>query len=112
MKSLLILRHAKTRPDAAQGDHARQLTGRGEHDARKIGEHIRATIGTPDAVVTSDARRAVQTAELVASAAGFGGELTIEPRLYAADLDTLLAIVCTLPDETARVILVGHNPGL
>jgi phosphohistidine phosphatase len=111
MKTLLILRHAKTEQDAPAGDHARQLTKRGERDARTIAEHIRATTGAPDAIVTSDARRALQTAEIVAQIVGFTKPLTVEPRIYAADLDTLRGIVSDLPDGADRVTLVGHNPG-
>ena len=111
MKSLLILRHAKTQPDAPNGDHARQLTERGHEDAGRIAAYARRLIGTPDAIVTSDARRAMQTAEIVGRGVGFAQPLTVEPRIYAAGLNTLLDVVHTLPDDADRVILVGHNPG-
>lgn len=111
MKTLLILRHAKTQPDAPNGDHARQLTGRGLHDAARMAAYIKASIGAPDAIVTSDARRAMQTAEIVADGTGFTRSLTVEPRMYAAGSATLLDVVRALPDDADRVILVGHNPG-
>ncbi len=53
----------------------------------------------------------MQTAEIVANGAGFTSPLTVEPRIYAAGLDTLLGVVRELPDDADRVILVGHNPG-
>ena len=112
MKTLLILRHAKAQPDAPAGDHARELTARGLRDAAAIGDHLHDLIGRPDAIVTSDARRARQTAELVAEATDFTDPVTLEPRLYAADLDGLLPVVHGLPDEAASVVLVGHNPSL
>jgi len=68
VRTLLILRHAKTQPDAPAGDHARALTERGHRDAATIADHIRNVIGTPDAIVTSDATRARQTASIVAAA--------------------------------------------
>jgi phosphohistidine phosphatase len=111
VKTLLILRHAKTQPDAPSGDHARHLTERGHRDARRMATAIKTTLGTPDAIVTSDARRAMQTAEIVAGGVGFAAALTIEPRLYAAGLDTLLDVVRELADDADRVVLVGHNPG-
>ena len=111
MKTLLILRHAKTQPDAPNGDHARQLTERGHQDAAKMASYIQRQIGTPDAIATSDARRAVQTAEIVADGVGFSTPLTVEPRIYAAAPDTLLDVVRALPGDADRVILVGHNPG-
>lgn len=111
MKTLLILRHAKTQPDAPDGDHARQLTERGHRDAAAMAVYIRERIGTPDAIVTSDARRAMQTAEILAEGLGFAKGLTIEPRIYAAGLAALLDVVRPLPADADLVILVGHNPG-
>src|SRR5215211_6152340 len=68
MKSLLILRHAKTQSDAPAGDHARELTERGHRNAETMGAYIKNLTGTPDLIITSDATRARQTAEIVASA--------------------------------------------
>jgi phosphohistidine phosphatase len=111
MKTLLILRHAKAQPDAPLGDHPRELTARGRRDAATIGAHLHALVGTPDAIVTSDARRARQTAELVAEATSYAAPPTLESEVYGADLSTLLRIVRRLPDEAGSVLLVGHNPG-
>ena len=111
MKTLLILRHAKTQSDAPAVDHARELTERGHRNAAAMGEYIKTLAGTPDAIITSDATRARQTAEIVASAIDFAAPLTVEPRIYAADLETLLAVVRRLPDDVQTAIIVGHNPG-
>jgi len=111
MKTLLILRHAKTQPDAPAGDHARELTERGHRNAAAMGAYIHKLTGTPDAIITSDARRARQTAEIVATAIDFTGPLTVEPQIYAADLDTLLAVVRRIPDDVRSAMIVGHNPG-
>jgi phosphohistidine phosphatase len=111
MKTLLILRHAKAEPDAAGGDKDRALNKRGRGDAEAIGRQVQALVGSPDAIVSSDARRARQTAELAASAAGFAGAVTLEPDIYDADPDVLLGVVGRLPDEADSALLVGHNPG-
>jgi phosphohistidine phosphatase len=111
MKSLFILRHGKTQPDAPQGDHARELKTRGVRDSAAMGEHI-ATLGDPpQAIVTSTAVRARQTAQVVAAVTGFADRVTVEPRIYAADVETLLDVVRRLPETVDRVVLVGHNPG-
>ncbi len=111
MKTLLILRHGKTQSDAPAGDHVRELTERGHRNAAAMGAYIHNLVGPPDAIVTSDATRARQTAEIVATAVGFATPLTVEPRIYAADRDTLLAVVRRIPDEVRSAIIVGHNPG-
>ena len=77
MKTLFILRHAKTQPVAPRGDHARRLIERGHHDAETIGNYIRDELGVSDAIVTSDATRARQTAEFVADATGYGDPPTL-----------------------------------
>jgi phosphohistidine phosphatase len=112
VKTLLILRHAKAQPDAPEGDHRRVLTDRGRRDATTMGNHLRTLDPVPDAFVCSDARRALQTAELAATACGFEHELTVEPAIYGADAAELADIVRALPDTAACVVLVGHNPGL
>jgi phosphohistidine phosphatase len=111
MRTLLILRHAKTQSDAPAGDHARELTERGHRNAAAMGAYIHNLTGTPDAIITSDATRARQTAEIVATAVDFTGPLVVEPRIYAAGLDTLLAVVRGIPDEIHSALIVGHNPG-
>ena len=111
MKTLLVLRHAKTQSDAPAGDHARELTERGHRNADAMGAYIRNQTGTPDAIITSDATRARQTAEIVARAVDFTDPLTVEPRIYAAGLDTLLAVVRRIPEEVHSALMIGHNPG-
>ncbi len=112
MKTLLIVRHAKTERDHPAGDHARGLTQRGTRAATALGHDLQQRIGTPDRIVTSAARRAVQTATLIATACAAADRLHLDPALYLADLDDLLAVLRRLPDAAATVILVGHNPGL
>lgn len=111
MKTLLILRHAKTQSDAPAGDHTRELTERGHRNAAAMSAHIHKVIGTPDAIITSDATRARQTAVIVAPAVGFTAPLSVEPRMYGGDLDTLLAVVRHISDDVQTAIIVGHNPG-
>ncbi len=114
MKTLLLLRHGKTEPHGARGDKDRHLTAIGRQEAaetgKKIAELIR-DIGTLGSVVSSDAARAEETAEIAVASVGYGGKITLEPDIYNAELDTLLDIVRSLSDRDASVVIVGHNPG-
>ncbi len=65
---------------------------------------------TPDLIVASTARRARDTAELVAEAAGYHGEIILEKSLYAASPEAYTQVTQALDDATASVMLVGHNP--
>jgi phosphohistidine phosphatase len=111
MKTLLILRHAKAEKDAPQGDEKRALTKTGERDAASIAQRVKEIAGRPDSIVTSPARRAHQTASIVAEELGFDRPLVTRKSIYAAYVDTLLKVVRDLPDDADRVLIVGHNPG-
>lgn len=113
MKTLLVLRHAKSSwKDGDLSDHDRPLNDRGKRDAARMGRLLRELALIPDLVVTSTARRARATAKAVARAAGFAGEIDDRDDLYAADPETILHVTSAFPDAAARILLVGHNPGL
>ncbi len=111
MKTLLLLRHAKAEPDAPSGDWERRLTPRGKYDAAAAGRII-AGLGLPiDLIVSSDARRALETAEIVASVLGWQDPIRLEPLIYGASVGTLLDVIHDLPESARCALLVGHNPG-
>jgi len=113
MKSLLILRHAKSswkEPDAT--DHDRPLNQRGERDAPRIGALLQAQNLVPDLIVSSTAKRAVMTTQAVAEAADYGGTIQLEDNLYLGAPAAYVEQLALLPDNVQRVMMVGHNPGL
>ena len=112
MKTLLLLRHAKSSWNApATRDIDRPLGGRGERDAPRVGKALKDSGATVDLVVSSPATRARQTAELVTAAANYKGPVRFEPAIYEASASDLLDVVRALPDDAETVVLVGHNPG-
>jgi phosphohistidine phosphatase len=111
MKTLFVLRHGKAEASSPKGDRARVLAPRGERDSRAMGEKLRELATDIDLFVSSHAERARQTAEIAAEGARYEGEVTIEPDIYAAPLETLLDVVRSLPDDASTVVIVGHNPG-
>ena len=114
MKTLLVLRHAKSsRDDPALDDRDRPLAARGERDAPRMGRLVRDEQLSPDLVVCSDAVRARQTAEAMAEAAGYSGTILLEHRLYAAEAAVILAVLRDVVEpDVDTVMIVGHNPGL
>ncbi|WP_456383068.1 SixA phosphatase family protein [Hydrogenimonas sp.] len=114
MKELFIFRHAKSDWDDPQlSDYERPLNKRGREDAPKMGEHLAGLGVVPDLVVSSPAKRAKKTAKIVAGKLGYDPD-AIEwvEGIYEASPQSLLYLVCQLPDEAERVMIVGHNPGL
>ena len=113
MKELFLLRHAKSSwddPDLADFD--RPLNHRGKEDAPKMGERLRKMGILPDLIVASPAKRAKKTAKIVAEKLGYDVERIVwDERIYEASPQTLLYLVCQLPDDVKKVMIVGHNPG-
>ncbi len=113
MKTLLLLRHAKSSwDDPSVSDHDRPLNARGHRDAPRIGDLIKQHGLTPDLIVASTAARAQATARYVAQHCEYPGEIDSTGSLYNAAPDEYLAYLRSLPDEYAAVMVVGHNPGL
>ena len=113
MKTALILRHAKSSWDNMhQPDHQRPLNKRGQRDAPRMGELILREQLTPDTIVSSTAQRARETAEAVAAASQFAGDILYDDNLYLAPPQVYLDLLQAMPDEKQRVLLIGHNPGL
>jgi phosphohistidine phosphatase len=113
MKTLLVLRHAKSSwNDPALDDHERPLNKRGQRDAPRMGELVREYGLIPDVVISSDAVRARRTAEAVAEAARYAGEILLDPHLYMARPADILSLLPTVRENAETVMIVGHNPGL
>lgn len=113
MKTLLIMRHAKSSWDqTGLTDWRRPLNQRGERDAPLMGQLLRAENLVPDLIITSDAERARRTAELVAAGSGYEQVLQITRRLYHAPPETYYEELAGLGDEIDRALVVGHNPGI
>jgi phosphohistidine phosphatase len=113
MKTLLVLRHAKSSwNDSALGDHERPLNERGRRDGPRMGQLIRDYGLTPDVVISSDAARAQLTAQAVAEAARYAGEIRLDPRLYLASPADILVVIRTVREDASTIMIVGHNPGL
>jgi len=78
MKTLLILRHAKSSwSEEDLSDHDRPLNKRGRHDAPKMGELIRKKGLQPQLIICSGAKRARETVELVTAACGIAPGLAV-----------------------------------
>ena len=111
MRRLLLLRHAKAAPLAGGGDHARPLALRGRQDAARLGAWLQERRLTPDLAIVSDARRARETAEIVFAGLAEKVSRRLEPRVYNATPQTLLAFARAAPATAQAVMMIGHNPG-
>jgi len=114
MKTLLLLRHAKSDwGDAGQADIDRSLNERGERDALRLGEWMMQQHIQPEWIVCSPAERARQTLDGLRQSLIIPDTLIqFEERLYLASLTTLLHTLGRCPDDMDHILLLGHNPGM
>jgi phosphohistidine phosphatase len=113
MKTLLILRHAKSSwDDASLDDHERPLNKRGLRTAPLMGQLIADERIVPDCILSSTAKRARETAFLVGKNCGFLPSIEIDPQLYPSSAAGCIDVLTNLPDDVSTLLLVAHNPGL
>jgi phosphohistidine phosphatase len=113
LRSLLLLRHAKSSwDDSSRDDHDRPLDERGRRTAALLGAFLAERGPGPDLVLCSSARRTVETFERLRPLLPSEPDVEIERGLYLARRDELLERVAEVPDTRACVLLIGHNPGI
>lgn len=113
MKTLLLLRHAKSSwANDRLSDFDRPLNDRGRGDAPRMGRLLSRLDMVPDLIISSAAKRAATTAELVAVSAGYGEEIRYTEALYLAEAEEYLTVARRVDDGVTTLMLVGHNPGL
>ena len=113
MKTLLILRHAKSSWDNSRlADHDRPLNSRGKEDAPRIGRLLEREGLVPDLIISSSAERALRTAELAAISAGYEAEIQVTRQYYHAGPEDYIEVLNEVADSHHRVMIVGHNPGM
>lgn len=118
MKTLYLIRHAKSSWDAPElDDFERPLNKRGKKDAPAMANRLKERQKTPDFMITSPATRAYDTCKEFAKILDYDKEkIKTEKRLYHATEDQFLTVIRELKDrendDDEVVLLFGHNPGL
>ena len=106
-----MLRHAKAEAAGDDGsDSGRPLARRGRKDATAMGRWLAAHGGPPGLIVSSPARRALETARLLAESCGCKAAVVEWPLLYPGDAAPTLAALRGLDDRLESALVVGHNP--
>ncbi len=112
MKTLLLLRHAKSDRKYAVGDHDRPLNDRGRRDAPAMGRLLAEQGLVPDLILSSTAIRARDTAAEVARSCGYEALVAHNAALYLAAPSVYISALRQLSEQVSRILVVGHNPGL
>jgi len=113
MKTLIILRHAKSSwKEAGQSDYDRPLNKRGQRTAPAMGKLLAENNMLPELIVSSSANRAKETVELLIAGSHFEGQVIFDDDLYLAPAAAYVETAAAIGDEYSSVMMVGHNPGL
>jgi phosphohistidine phosphatase len=114
MKTLLIIRHAKSSWDHVTApDIDRTLNERGKKDAPAMARRLVKAGIVIDRFVSSPARRARQTAELFVREFGKKEkDIVIVPDLYQAQPSVFTQVIGGLNDKDDTIALFSHNPGI
>jgi phosphohistidine phosphatase len=112
MKTLLLLRHAKSSwDDDSLPDHRRPLAPRGRRAAPAVAEHLRRLDVLPDLVLSSTSQRTRQTIELALEELD-EPMVEFDEALYLAGPSQMLRSIRATDDHVDTLMMVGHNPGM
>jgi phosphohistidine phosphatase len=114
MKRLTLMRHADARwKDSAVSDLERPLNRRGTHEAEAMARRLAERGLVPELILASPARRAQQTAEILARVfAESAPRVMREEALYLATAGEILRKAQATGPRIEHVLLIAHNPGL
>jgi phosphohistidine phosphatase len=114
MKTLYIVRHAKAslkRPEIP--DLERPLLEKGKKRTKRIIDYLLLRRIKPDIILTSNARRAVDTAKYIAKGLSCSeNKIRVLSYFYRIDAQGLINEFMDFSDQYKSVMIVGHNPAL
>jgi len=112
MKTLFLARHAKSSWELPEmEDFDRPLTEKGLIRTQKTIVFLLKNNINIDLIISSHAKRALETAKLYAKALKYPiKNIEIDTSIYFSGTQELLDIVYRLKDNVNSVMLVGHNP--
>ena len=113
-KRVTLLRHAKSSwKDASLPDRDRPLNQRGNKAAPDMGKRMAGFGVRPSLLLTSPAKRARDTARLIARELNYPLEfIQSEAELYLATPQTILEVIARQDSGFNEIMLCGHNPGI
>lgn len=110
MKTLYMVRHAKSSWKYDVIDHQRPLKERGKNDCELVSEKMQADVPPPQKIVSSDAVRALSTAEHFKKAFKVSdADFSTNHDLYDFGGQNVMKVIKALDDTFDRIMIVGHN---
>jgi phosphohistidine phosphatase len=112
-RELWLLRHGKSDRDIITEDFDRPLKKRGKRAAKHMGNWMLQQDLIPDLVISSPAKRAIDTAKIVCAALGIiERDIKQDKRMYEEGIERIKSMLISTMVNVKTVLLVGHNPEL
>jgi phosphohistidine phosphatase len=113
LKYIVIVRHAKAeKRDWHKDDIDRGLTVKGRKTAQRVAEEMSGMMRGVQLILSSDAKRALQTAKIFAQNLGYDHEIKQEAVLYSGSSAEIARFLALILEGYESVMVVGHNPML
>ena len=110
MKTLTLVRHAKSSWKYNVIDHERPLNKRGRYDAQILSKHLKNKILKIDLVLSSDAVRARNTADIFMDNLNISQEIfNLNHSLYDFSGENLTQTIKACDDSINHLMIFGHN---
>lgn len=110
MKHLYLVRHAKSSWKYDVSDYKRPLKKRGFEDAHLVSNHLKNIITLPELVISSDANRALTTANIFTGNLGLKeDDIKLDHELYDFSGQGLTNVIKNCDDSINTLMVFGHN---
>lgn len=110
MKTLYLVRHAKSSWKHDVEDHMRPLKEKGECDAQLVSKKVSAEIEPPQKIFSSDAKRALSTAHFFKHAWNIDkDQFETDHALYDFSGQNVMRVIKSFDESFDRIMIVGHN---
>ena len=110
MKTLILIRHAKSSWDHDTTDINRPLSARGFDDANLLSNELLKYNILPDGIFSSPAKRALTTCKIFMEVLDFSSELLkVTEELYDFGGRKVADFIYSLDDSYECVLIFGHN---
>ena len=110
MKTLILVRHAKSDWPEDTEDFDRPLEDSGFADAQRMAEHLKSTGVKIDRMVTSPALRALSTCKVFNQS--YQTDIETDKNLYNANENNFESVIYSLSDDVESVAVFSHNNGI
>lgn len=110
MKTITIIRHAKSSWEHQVTDFERPLKKRGLEDSMLVSRYAKDKINVPNLILSSDAKRAKSTAEIFIKTLNCQHvDFQLNNKLYDFSGNDLIEVINNCDDTVSNLMIFGHN---